>query len=475
MKIKIKVLFSLILGIVILVALSSSTLFSQKLNDARPIDPHAGHDHASHAKEAVAVDPHAGHDHASHAKEAAAVDPHAEHDHASHANPGSMAVAELLAQNCECGIKAIDCDECRYEIGAVKISPQIEAIVKTKALALVRNRKEISFRGELEYDTQLIRTVISLVPGVISTLNVRKGDFVEQGQVIAQIESRELSHTALVLQKQISELGLAQKKLAREEMLNQKKIGSLQSVQEAQSASELAQIEVKCTKENLALYGLTAKEIAAIAAGRAEAVQKGKLSLASPIQGRIVKLNGNVGSAVNDQQAIAEIVDIRQLRAVGQIREADLATVIAELKKKSINGFISTQAFPGLFFPVKAVSADTSLKPTTRTLEIQLTVKNPDELLRPGMFIEGTLEIGDPENKPTLPAAAVLEDDGKYFVFVKHDNSTFLRRDITIEAHRGDSVIISGGISDGDEVVVEGSFLLKSDILRGKMGAGCAH
>ncbi len=304
---------------------------------------------------------------------------------------------------------------------------------------------------------------------------VRKGELVDQGQVIAVIESRELAHTALNMQKQIAELELAQKKLAREEMLNEKKVGAMQSVQEARAARELIALEIKCSKEQLALYGLSGSEIAAITAGKATPVQKGRLQITSPIQGRVVAINANIGSAVNEQQPLAEIVNIKQLRAIGQIKESDIPTVLTELKKGNLNGFISTQAFPGSLYPVKAVSADAALKTATRMLEVQLTVKNPDELLRPGMFIEGTLEIGSAASKPALPASAVLEDDNRHFVFVKHEGKMFFRRDVTIDGQQGDTVFIDSGLQDGAEIVTEGSFLLKSDILRAKMGAGCSH
>ncbi|OGK08860.1 MAG: hypothetical protein A2W80_06400 [Candidatus Riflebacteria bacterium GWC2_50_8] len=437
---------------------------------APAVDPHAGHDHA---KETPAADPHAGHDHA--AEEACSTDPHAGHDHSAHADAGKMPVEELFKQECEHKIKTIDCDECRYELGAVKITDQTKAMLKTQKLAQEQRQEEITFRGELEYDNQLFRTVASVVPGIIASITVRSGDSVEQGQVLAVIESPELSHLALDLRKLVAELELAQKKLAREELLHEKKVGAMQTVQEARAARDLAAIEIKCSKERLAMYGLSEKDINAITAGRSESTQKGQLKIVSPMQGRVIKVHANIGSAVGEQQAIFDIVNIGKLRAIGQIKESDISTVITELKKGDIKGFITTQAFPDMLYPVKAVSADAGLRTTTRTLGIQLTVNNSDELLRPGMFIEGSLQIGRDQQKPVLPASALLEDEDELFVFIKYNDSLYLRRDVTLESRQGDTIVIGSGINEGAEVVTEGGFLLKSDILRGKMGAGCAH
>ena len=204
------------------------------------VDPHAGHNHAAHDdhdehERPAAVDPHAGHDHSG-------------HDHSAHADFSGMPIDELYKPECEHKIKMIDCDECRYELGAVKMTEQLKKMLKTSTLATTAEKHEVAFRGELEYDNQLFLSVSSLVPGVILAMPVRKGEIVEQGQVLVEIESPELSHTALDLQKLIAELALAEKKLAREEMLNEKKIGALQAVQEAKAARDLLAIEIKCAK-----------------------------------------------------------------------------------------------------------------------------------------------------------------------------------------------------------------------------------
>ncbi|PKL40380.1 MAG: hypothetical protein CVV41_19525 [Candidatus Riflebacteria bacterium HGW-Riflebacteria-1] len=474
--------------------IANTALFSQSTDphagcdhakEAPAVDPHAGHDHANetpavdphaghdHAKKAPVADPHAGHNHA--AADSCSADPHAGHDHSAHASAGKMPVAELFKQMCEHKIKTIDCDECRYELGAVKITDQTKAMLKTQKLSQEKRQEEITFRGELEYDNQLFRTVASIVPGIISSIAVRSGDSVEQGQILAVVESAELSHIALDLRKLVAEHELAQKKLNREELLHEKKVGAMQTVQEARAARDLAAIEIKCSKERLAMFGLSDKEISTIIAGRSDSTQKGQLKIVAPISGRVVKVHVNIGSALNEQQAILDVVDIRQLRAIGQIKESDISAVLPELKKGNIKGFITTQAFPGMLYPVKAVSADASLRTTSRTLGIQLAVNNSDELLRPGMFIEGSLQIGLSQQKPVLPATALLEDEEDSFVFIKYNDSLYLRRDITLESKRGDTIVIGSGIDEGAEVVTEGAFLLKSDILRGKMGAGCAH
>jgi len=73
-----------------------------------------------------------------------------------------------------------------------------------------------------------------------------------------------------------------------------------------------------------------------------------------------------------------------------------------------------------------------------------------------------------------VPAEAVVSDGKHRFVFVREGPGLFLRRDVRPGATRGLKVVVDSGLKAGEVVVVKGAFLLKSDILREKMGAGCA-
>ena len=73
-----------------------------------------------------------------------------------------------------------------------------------------------------------------------------------------------------------------------------------------------------------------------------------------------------------------------------------------------------------------------------------------------------------------VPKVAVLSDEGRTFVFVHKEGDYWVRRPVTLGRRLGDMVEIRKGLSAGQTIIADGSFLLKSDVLRGKMGAGCA-
>jgi cobalt-zinc-cadmium efflux system membrane fusion protein len=115
------------------------------------------------------------------------------------------------------------------------------------------------------------------------------------------------------------------------------------------------------------------------------------------------------------------------------------------------------------------------LDPATRAGRARIVVANPDGRLRANTFARVRLLLPAPTGTAlVLPREAVLDDAGASFVFVRARESYFVRRTVTLgRAHDG-WIEVSGALKTGDEVVARGAFLLKSDVLREKMGAGCA-
>jgi cobalt-zinc-cadmium efflux system membrane fusion protein len=107
---------------------------------------------------------------------------------------------------------------------------------------------------------------------------------------------------------------------------------------------------------------------------------------------------------------------------------------------------------------------------------VRATVANPDLELRPGMFCDVAISLanGKAEEILAAPRAAVLADEGKSFVFKHWKDEFFVRQDVRTGREFFGVAEILEGLKAGDTIATEGAFLLKSDVLREKMGAGCA-
>jgi cobalt-zinc-cadmium efflux system membrane fusion protein len=99
-------------------------------------------------------------------------------------------------------------------------------------------------------------------------------------------------------------------------------------------------------------------------------------------------------------------------------------------------------------------------------------VKNLDSLLRARMFGKAEISVKPPEPKLLVPKDAVQNAGDCNLVFVSTSKDVFQARKVHLGAAYEGGYEIAGGLAAGEKIVTKGSFLLKTEVLRGQMGAG---
>jgi len=132
---------------------------------------------------------------------------------------------------------------------------------------------------------------------------------------------------------------------------------------------------------------------------------------------------------------------------------------------------VTDQDLPGMAFNGKITALDSVINEQTRNIQIQATLANPGGKLRPGMFVQVELPLGQPRDVIPLPASAINYAPYGDSVFVVTDmkdpksGKTYrgVRQQIVkIEGSRGDQVAITSGLNPGDEIVSAGAFRLRN-------------
>jgi cobalt-zinc-cadmium efflux system membrane fusion protein len=155
------------------------------------------------------------------------------------------------------------------------------------------------------------------------------------------------------------------------------------------------------------------------------------------------------------------------------VYEREVAAVLQAREGGTVEAEVTVTAYPERTFAGRVEQVGGTLDEATRTASVRVVVDNPGNLLRAGMFARVRLLMPGGGSGLALPEEAVLEDEGRSFVFVRTRGPYFIRRPVTT-GRAVDGWVEVTGIAAGDEVVTRGAFLLKSDVLRSKMGAGCA-
>lgn len=326
--------------------------------------------------------------------------------------------------------------------------------ITTTGVVETKLAPEVQVVGSVTYDQDHFALVGPLVPGRIVALKAAVGDAVKAGQVLAFVESAEVGEAQADLLSARARASAAQKNALREQELAAKRISSEREreVAEAQAASESA--DVRAAVERLQAFGVGTGDVG----GRG-----GRVALRSPIDGTVVRRKVTLGQAVERATDAFEIANLGILWVLLDLYEKDLRNVHVGQQVE-----LRSEAAPGEVFHARVAYVNPLIDMQTRTANVRIEIEQSDGRLRPGQFVTAHL-LGDTRNVETyvlaVPRKAVQTIDGKHMVFRKV-GAGFEPLSVDLGTFAGDLVEVQGGLAAGDEVAVDGAFLLKSELLR---------
>lgn len=231
------------------------------------------------------------------------------------------------------------------------------------------------------------------------------------------------------------------------------------SIVSAQTVKEL-QTRVAVDETNLKILGMTDESLANIDPQQGEALSH--YSIYAPFDGTIISKDVVLLERVGPDSQVLSIADLSTVWVSVDLYEEHLP-LLEQVQNRTVQ--LTTNAWPGKSFEAEIFYSGDVVAETSRTLSLRAIAKNDDGKLKPGMFVNVQLR-GD-EQTPVLqvPATAVIEHEGKSFVFVHEGGDKFQRCDVTLGRKDGESVEVVSGLKEGDQVVVSGGFALKSQML----------
>lgn len=189
------------------------------------------------------------------------------------------------------------------------------------------------------------------------------------------------------------------------------------------------------------------------------------LELKASIDGVIIERAATAGELVDKSKAIYTISDPAQLWAIAEVKERDIAAV-----KLGRDAAFTTLAFPEEKFHGKVVLIGNQVEAGSRTVEVRIAVANADGRLKPGMFADVEIVTTILDNVLLIPDGALETDGENQIIFVALDSNKFEKRVVKLGLEQSGRVQILDGVKAGENVVTDGSFILKSEILKGQLG-----
>ncbi len=304
------------------------------------------------------------------------------------------------------------------------------------------------------------------VPGRIVAVYANLGDRVKKGDRLLLLDSLVFGEAQLVYRKARTTLRVTEKALERATaLLDRGAIGAGEQ-QRRDADHEHARAVLDEAEETLHLLGMTEREIQRLAAKTLPHAEVAQVSLRASFTGEVIERNATIGEVVDSNTMLFTVADLSTVWV-----RADFPEQQAGRLKTGLTLEVRVSAYPGTMFHGAITYVGAVIDPTTRTVMARADVANPDGQLRPEMFAEVSV-VTDEQAVLSVPRTAVQQVGSQTVVFVVRGPRRFESREVTLGQASREYIQVVTGLDAGDEVVTQGSYSLKSELLREQMPTG---
>ena len=320
--------------------------------------------------------------------------------------------------------------------------------------------------GEVQVNPNSLAHIVPRVAGVARRIHANIGDGVEKGQVLAVLESQELSEMKsdyLVAQKRL-ELALAT--FDREETLWKQSISSERVFLEARTSLAEASIEMRVAEQKLLALGFTAADLEKLSFDADDRLTRYEIK--APFSGTIIYKHMTRGEVLKNDSEVFVVADLCSVWVLLTAYQKDLPLL-------RVGQPVHLRAGQG--GPVETGLVDyisPIINESLRTASVRVVLPNPDGRWRPGSFVTATIEVDDVDVPVLVPRSAVQMMEDHSVVFVETARG-FVPQPVEIGRSNSTHAEVLAGLEAGQPYVANGAFTLKAQLAKGAFGDGHAH
>lgn len=261
--------------------------------------------------------------------------------------------------------------------------------------------------GKLDVPPQNLVSVSAPIGGFLRSTEMLEGMYVRKGQVIAVIEHPEIVQLQQDYVEAKSKFDYLEQELKRQQELNKENVNSAKTLQHTQSEFSIVQARYKAFEEKMRIAGISTERVL-------NGHISGSISVVSPINGYVTKVNVNIGKMINQQDVMFEIVDTEHLHAELTVFEKDIIHI---KEGQRVRFTLANNPDNELTASVHLIGRAFD---ETRSVRIHCHLDKEDKELLPGMFINAIIEL-DGAKVDAVPTEAIVRENGKEYIFIEED------------------------------------------------------
>jgi membrane fusion protein, heavy metal efflux system len=297
----------------------------------------------------------------------------------------------------------------------------------------------LTVTGVVNPDVSRNVPVISLASGRVVEIRARLGDTVKKGQLLMRVQSSDISGAFSDYLKAVNDERLAQRQAERAKILLDKGAIAQKDFEVAEAAEQDAKADLNSKADRLRVLGVDKDHPGGI------------VDVVAPVSGTITDQQVTNAAGV---QALSgpnpfTISDLSYVWIICDVYENDLRNVrLGEFADIHLN------AYPDKVLKGRIGNIGAILDPSIRTAKVRLEVRNPEGLMRVGLFVTATFYGKTPESHAAVPATAILHLHDRDWVFVPEQRDQFRRVEVAVgNILPGNMQEVLSGIKPGAQVI----------------------
>ena len=331
-----------------------------------------------------------------------------------------------------------------------------DAGILTRVAEARRVARVLEVVGQLDFDQNRRAQLSARGEALVVDVQVDVGDDVKAGQPLVTLTSAAVGADQARLSAARARLEAARSAVAREARLGESGLSPRRSLEEARRELAAAQAEHDAARSALGV------------AGAAPGQGGGRHVLRAPFAGTVVARDAVAGRTAASGQVLVEVADLSTMWAHLEIPEGDAALV---RPGQAVRVLLEGARSPPRDAKIARVAA--AVDPASRTIRARVELANPDRTLKAGVFVRAQIQVTAEHVGLLVPREAVQRAEGRALVFLKRGDAVFEPVAVQTGEVDGDLVEVISGLQPGAEVVTTGAFLLKTEIMKESIGAGC--
>lgn len=328
----------------------------------------------------------------------------------------------------------------------------------------------IKANGLLSVPNSNKATITSLYGGIIKTINIQVGSIVKKGQVIATIANPEYIQLQEDYLTTNSRITYAEQEFRRQRELFDNDAGAKKNLQSADAELKTLRTKRASLLKQLQMMGINPGNVN-------NGNMRSGLVITAPISGTISSITAQIGSYVDISSPVATVIDNGSIHLDLQVFEKDLP----KMRVGQIVHFKLTNN-PETEYDAKIYSIGSSFENESKTISMHCEVIGNKAGLIDGMNITGIVSL-DKSVTPAVPNEAIVEADGKFYVFIQTDKKAEEEPDEKgklhpktlnfekVEVVKGTSdmgytaITPVGNIPDNAKIVVKSAFFVNAKLV----------